>query len=145
MPRATAPRPALPSLAVANVAGDLPIRVTIGGQPTSADSRYAWSGGGLVLAISTVLPDAGLALELISTYVGHEDTDTVATHLTLAQGQDGQIESFRHRHDELNPTELARACAYDHVSRLLGVLADRSLVAQAAVDEHSFHQLERVE
>jgi hypothetical protein len=141
----SAPRAALRSLAVANLAGDLPIRVTFDGRRTATESRYAWSGGGLVLTIATVLPEAGLALELISTYVGHQDTDTIATQLTVGQGQEGRIETSHHRRDELNPTELARACAYDHVSRLLSALADRSLIAQADLDERTFHELERVE
>jgi hypothetical protein len=132
-------------LAVANLVGDLPIRVVIEGRRAAAESRYAWSGGGLVLTITTVLPDPGLAFELISTYVGHEDTDTIATHLTLGESREGQIETFRHRRDELNPTELARACAYDHVSRLLSALTARSLVAQADLNERTFYELEHVE
>jgi hypothetical protein len=130
---------------VSNVAGDLTMGVLIDGRPTLTDSRYAWSGGGLVLTITTVLPDVGLAFELISTYIGHHDTDTIAAHLTLGEGQEAQIQTSRHRHDELNPVELARACAYDHVSRLISALADRSLAAQVDLDEHTFHELERVE
>jgi len=121
------------------------MRVIVDDQPIPTHSRYAWGGGGLVLTITTVLPDASLAFELISTYIGHQDTDTIATHLTLGEGREGQIESCQHRHDELNPIELARACAYDHVSRLLSALADRSLAAQADLDEHTFYELERVE
>jgi hypothetical protein len=130
---------------MANLAGELPIRVMIDGRRAAADSRYAWSGGGLVLTITTVLPDAGLAFELISTYVGHQDTDTIATQLTLGEGHEGRIETIHHRRDELNPTELARACAYDHVARLLSALADRSWDATADLDEHTFRELERVE
>ena len=58
-------------------------------------------------------------VELISTYTGHTDTDTIATHLILGQGRDSEIDSCRHPHEQLNPVELARACAYDHASRLM--------------------------
>ena len=130
---------------MSNVAGELPIRVIIDGGDAPAHSHYTWSGGGVILTITTVLPDAGLAFELISTYIGHQDTDTIATHLTLGEGQEAQIEVSRHRQDELNPVELARACTYDHVSRLISALADRSLVAHVHLDERTFHELERVE
>ena len=46
-----------------------------------------------MLTIATVLPEEGLAFELISIYAGHRDTDTIATHLTLAQGREGAIDS----------------------------------------------------
>lgn len=63
--------------------GELPLRVNVNGRDRPSDSRYAWTGGGLVLTVTTVLPERGLAFELISTYVGHRDTDTIATYLVL--------------------------------------------------------------
>lgn len=130
---------------MSNVAGELAIRVFIDGRQTPTHSQYTWSGGGVVLTITTVLPNAGLAFELISTYIGHQDTDTIAAHLTLGEGREAKIETSRHSYDELNPIELARACAYDHVSLLINALADRSLAAQADLDERTFYELERVE
>ena len=56
--------------------GDLPLQVSVDDQVCEARSGYTWSGGGTVLTISTVLPDQGLAAELISTYVGHPSTGT---------------------------------------------------------------------
>ena len=58
--------------------------------------EYAWTAGGLVLTITPALPQPGLAFELVSTYTGHRDTDTIATHLILGQGRDGEIDSCRH-------------------------------------------------
>jgi hypothetical protein len=132
-------------ITVANLAGELPLEVILDGRPRPSHSRYAWSAGGLVLTIATVLPEPGLAFELISTYTGHPDTDTIATHLTLGQSRDGEIDSRRHPHQQLNPAELARACAYDHAGRLIDVLGDDRHPARVELDEHTFSELERVE
>ncbi len=126
---------------VANLAGELPLQVIVDGRTRPSHSRYAWSGGRLVLTIATVLPELGLAFEPISTYTWNHDTDTIATHLTLGQGRAGEIDGCRHPRHELNPAELARACAYDHASRLIG---DRHPV-RVELDEHTFSELERVE
>ena len=130
---------------MANLAGELPLQVIIDGRSRASHSRYAWTAGGLVLTIATVLPEPGLAFELISTYTGHQDTDTIATHLTLSQERDGEIESCRHPHEQLNPVELARACAYDHASRLIEALSGDEHLARVELDEHTFGELERVE
>ncbi|MDQ6805508.1 MAG: hypothetical protein M3065_11210 [Actinomycetota bacterium] len=130
---------------MANLVGELPFHVIVDGYPRPSLSRYTWSAGGLVLTITTVLPETGLAFELISTYTGHDDTDTIATHLTIGQGRHGEIDSCRHPHDQLNPVELARACAYDHASRLIEALGDSSHPARVELDEHTFSELERVE
>ena len=130
---------------MANLAGELPLQVLVDGRTRPSHSHYAWSAGGLVLTIATVLPEPGLAFELISTYTGHHDTDTIATHLTLGQGRDGEIDSCRHPHEQLNPVELARACAYDHASRLIEALGDSQHPARVELGEHTFRELERVE
>ena len=98
-----------------------------------------------MLTIATVLPESGLAFELISTYTGHPDTDTIATHLILGQGRDGEIDSCRHPHEQLNPVELAHACAYDHASRLIEALGDSRCPARVELSEHTFRELERIE
>ena len=130
---------------MANLAGELPLQVIVDGRARLSRSHYAWSAGGLVLTIATVLPEPGLAFELISTYTGHPDTDTIATHLTLGQSREGQVDTCRHLHEQLNPVELARACAYDHASRLIEVLGDEEHPARVELDEHTFSELERVE
>ena len=130
---------------MANLAGELPLQVIVDGRTRPSHSHYAWSAGGLVLTIATVLPEPGLAFELISTYTGHRDTDTIATHLTLGQGRESEIYSCRHPYEQLNPVELARACAYDHAGRLIETLSDTQHPARVELDEHTFRELERVE
>jgi len=130
---------------LANLAGELPLQVIVDGRIRPSHSNYAWNAGGLVLIIATVLPEPGLAFELISTYTGHTDTDTIATHLTLGQGRDSEIDSCRHPHEQLNPVELARACAYDHAGRLIEALGDSPHPTRVELNEHTFRNLERVE
>jgi hypothetical protein len=130
---------------MANLEGELPLQVAVDGGVRPSQSRYAWTAGGLVLTIATVLPEPGLAFELISTYTGHQDTETTATHLTLGLGRDGEIDSCQHPHEQLNPVDLARACAYDHANRLIEALSDGEHLARVELDEHTFSELERVE
>jgi hypothetical protein len=107
---------------------------------------YGWQGGGMVLTLSTVLPEQGLALELISTYVGHSQTPTVATHLLLGPvGHEAQIHTRRHPHRDLDPVEDPRACVYDHVRELIEALQSAGRNAKVRLDESSFAELERVQ
>ena len=131
--------------AVANLAGELPLTVKVDGRPRPSESRYDWAAGGRVLTVSTVIPETGLAFELISTYVGHQDTDTMVTHLTLRHGRRGEIEARRHPHEQLNLVGLARGCAYDHANRLIERLCDHGHKVTIELGEHTFSQLERVE
>ena len=120
--------------------------VTIDDQPCEAHSTYSWSGGGCVLTLSTVLPERGLAAELISTYVGHTDTATIAIHLMLGSvGQQASIATAEHAHEDLDPVESARECAYDHANRLIELLGGNGSHLRVKLDERSFTQLERVE
>lgn len=129
---------------MANMQGDLPVQVSVDGRLCEAHSTYAWSGGGTVLTISTVLPDRGLAAELISTYVGHRGTRTVATHLMLGPvGQASDITTVDHEH--LSPPESSRECAYDHAHQLIDQLRAVGHEASVELDELSFAELERVE
>lgn len=124
--------------------GDLLVQVSVDGQPCEAHSTFAWGGGGTVLTISTVLPERGLSVELISTYVGHASTPTIATHLMLGPaGQENDVATDQHEH--LAPAENARECAYDHAHRLIEALRAASGEASVLLDELSFAELERVE
>jgi len=126
--------------------GDIPMTVTIDDRPCEAHGTYGWSGGGSVLTLSTVLPERGLAAELISTYVGHTDTPTIATHLMLGPvGQSASIATAEHALEDLCPVESARECAYDHAHRLIEVLGATGRHVSVQLDERSFTQLERVE
>jgi hypothetical protein len=100
----------------------------------------------MVLTISTVLPERGLALELISTYVGHPHTGTLATHLLLGPvGHPAEIHTSEHEHEHLDPVERPRACAYDHAHQLIDTLRAIGREASVQLDELSFAELERVE
>ena len=129
---------------MANLSGDLPLHVTVDAQPREAHATYAWSAGGTVLTISTVVPDRGLAVELVSTYVGHASTPTIATHLML--GPVGHANTVRTvEHEQLDPTEHARECVYDHARELIEQLCAAGREAAVELDELSFSELERVE
>ena len=129
---------------VANTRGDLLLSVSVDHRLCEAQSTYAWSGGGTVLTISTVLPARGLAAELISTYVGPAGTRTVATHLMLGPvGQENDILTVEH--ENLSPAERARECAYDHAHELIEQLRAVGHETSVELDELSFAELERVE
>jgi hypothetical protein len=120
---------------VANIRGDIPLRVTIDGRACEPYSTYSWSGGA-VLTLSTVLPERGLAAELISTYVGHTDTPTIATHLMIGPvGQAGLIATAEHAHEDLNPVESARECAYDHAHELIDAVGGLGHQIRVQLDE----------
>ncbi len=124
--------------------GDIPLTVTIDDRPCEARSSYSWSGGGAVLTLSTVLPERGLAAELISTYVGHTDTPTIATHLMLGPvGQPASIATAEHAHEDFDPVESARECAYDHAHQLIELLDAAGRRVTVQLDEVSFTELER--
>jgi hypothetical protein len=129
---------------MANMRGDFPLRSWVDGRPREAHSTYAWSGGGMVLTISTVLPDRDLAAEMISAYVGHPSTRTVATHLMLGPvGHESDVSIIEHEH--LSPAECARECAYDHAHQLIEHLRSAGRDASVQLDERSFAELERIE
>jgi hypothetical protein len=131
---------------MANLRGEIPLRVLIDDRPCESHSIYGWQGGGMVLTFSTVLPERELALELISTYVGHPHTVTIATHLLLGPvGRRAEIHTSEHPHEELDPVESPRGCAYDHVERLMESLHRLGREASVRLDESSFAQLQRVE
>jgi hypothetical protein len=126
--------------------GDLCLEVLAKGRACEAHSTYSWAGGGMVLTISTVLPQRDLAVELISTYVGHPHTPTIVTHLMLGPpGRVAEVRSIQRANADLDPIEGARECAYDHAHELidgLGVLGHEIAVQ---LDERTFAELERVE
>ena len=126
--------------------GDLPVSVSVDGRSRQVQATYSWAAGGRVLTFSTVLAEADLAVELISTYVGHADTATVATHLILGPiGHAAEIHTTEHEHEHLDPVERTRECAYDHAHQLISALWQAGLEAGVRLDESSFAQLDRVE
>lgn len=132
-------------LDVANMRGEVPLQVVIDGVECETHSTYTFAAG-VVLVISTVLPERGLAFELVSTYVGTSGVRTAATHLALGPvGCSSSIEHVEHRDDRLGPVMDPRACAYDHAQQLIDRLAARGRRASVRVDEATFSALERVD
>jgi hypothetical protein len=129
---------------VANTHGELPLQVSVNDRPRTAHSTYSWSAGGRVLTLSTVLPDRDLAVEMISTYVGHPKTPTIATHLILGP-VDHPAEIRTAQHEHLNPAENARECAYDHAHQLIKALGAAGHQANVQFDELTFSEIERIE
>jgi hypothetical protein len=126
--------------------GDLRLEVSVGGRRCKAHSTYSWAGGGMVLTISTVLPQRDLAVELISTYVGHPHTPTIVTHLMLGPpGRMAQIRSVQRGHEDFDPIEGARECAYDHAHELMDGVGGLGHEISVRLDERAFAELERVE
>jgi hypothetical protein len=126
--------------------GDLPMLVVVDGRPRGAHSTYGFSAGGMVLTISTVLPERPLALELISTYVGHPQTDTIVTYLLLGPvGHPAEIHAAERGHEHLDPVERPRDCAYDHAHQLIDAVQAVGHAARVQLDEGSFTTLERVD
>lgn len=128
-----------------NLSGEIAFRVLQGGEILASRTEYAWTGGGLVLTIATVLPDHDLAFELISTYAAAPSTDTTAIHIVCGQGCDASITTRRYECDsaQLHPVHAPRGCAYDHAQQLIDVLAERGVTVETS--EISFDALERVD
>jgi hypothetical protein len=104
-----------------------------------------WAGP-YVLVIATVLPEAGLAFEVHSTFVGHEGVLTCATHLTLGPvGHSPVIVPVEHERANLDPTIKARECAYEHAGVVLETLKRLGYEVGIDVPDDAFEELERVE
>jgi hypothetical protein len=126
--------------------GVLPLDIRLDGEAVEAHSTYAAAAGGRVLTIATVLPEHGLAFELISTYVGHAEVPAHVTHLALGPvGHPASIEHVEDREQQLDPVADPRACAYDHAHHLIEALSALGYRASVEVDERTFTALERVE
>ena len=84
--------------------------------------------GPYVLALQTVMPQGGLAVELHSTFVGHAAVRTQATHLLL--GPVGQPPSVITRDDAsgiVDPVNRPDSCVYAHCHELIDLLGARGL------------------
>jgi hypothetical protein len=121
------------------------LAVTLDGRQVSSETICTWAGP-YVLVIATTLPDHGLAMEVHSTFVGHEGVETCATHLTLGPvGRKPVIVPVEHEHANLEPTLMARECAYEHVEIVLETLKHLGYEVGIDVPDNAFEELERVE
>ena len=120
-------------------------QVTLDGEPAPSGTRFTWAGL-YMLCLHTVIPQAGLALELHSTFVGHEGIDTHATQLLLGPpGRTTPIHVNRHEHENVDPTFEPRTCVYEHAQHLIEALQNLGWHASMNVpDERAFGELEHV-
>lgn len=104
-----------------------------------------WAGP-YVLVVATTLPERQLAVEVHSTFVGHEGVATLATHLNLGPaGHAPFIAAAEHEHAHLDPTLKVRECVYEHADVVLETLKGLGYKVGIDVADDAFGQLERVE
>ncbi|HEX5308942.1 MAG TPA: hypothetical protein VFW38_07670 [Solirubrobacteraceae bacterium] len=123
----------------------VPLAIARDGRRIASETTCIWAGA-YVLTIATALPDQGLALEVHSTFVGHEGVPTCVTHLTLGPvDHDPVIAQVEHPHASLDPILRARECAYEHVQIVLETLKQLGYEVTIDVPDNAFEDLERVE
>jgi hypothetical protein len=119
--------------------------IKLDGRETESETTCAWVGP-YILGIVTVLPEPGLAVEVNSTFVGHEGVPTCSTHLTLGPvGHAPFIVTAEHEYTSLDPTIRARECAYEHAQAVLESLKGLGYQVGVDVRDDAFVELERVE
>jgi len=124
---------------------DIQLKITLDGQSVTSETTCTWAGP-YALAVETTLPDRGLAVELHSLFVGHEDVPTCATHLSLGPvGRDPSIFTTEHEHSELDPKTEPRECAYEHMNILVEILTRLGYQVALDVADQAFGELERVD
>lgn len=114
-------------------------------QQIQSETTCTWAGAH-VLTVHTVIPRGDLALELHSTFVGHEGVEAHSVHLVLGPpGSRPRLTTAEHPNAELDPTLSPRACAYEHAQRLIEILAGLGHKPRIHVlGDGAFEQLERV-
>ena len=119
---------------------------TIDGSPVGSETTCLWAGP-YILAITTVLPDEGLAAELHSTFVGHTPEPTCVTHLMIGLGPRGRSHTITAEHPRacLDPEIKARECVYEHAAILCQALELHGYETAIDVPDDAFEELERVE
>lgn len=119
--------------------------VKLDGRRVQSETTCMWAGA-YVLVLATVLPESGLAFELVSSFVGHRDVATHVTHLVLGPpGNAGEISTDDHAHESLDPMIRARECAYEHVQVLLEQLTSLGYDVSIDVPDDAFDELERID
>lgn len=123
----------------------VPLRVVLDGRQAASETVCMWAGA-YALTIATTLPDHGLALEVHSTFVGHQGVPTCVTHLTLGPVEhDPTIVQVDHPHASLDPVLRVRECAYEHAQIVLAALKQLGYEVAIEVPDDAFEDLERVE
>lgn len=93
-----------------------------------------------VVVLDTTLPDQGI--ELHSTYVGHEHTRTVASHLVLAPEYRETLVAERD-HEQIPVPYGRQRCLYDHLLRLQDLCEQLGINAQIPVSEDALGAVAR--
>jgi hypothetical protein len=108
-----------------------------------ASETVCASAGAHALTIVTTLPEKELAFELTSSFVGHEDVATHATHLALGPpGHEPQISVREYEHANVDPVLGPRDCAYEHVAIILEQLTQLGYEVSIEVPDDAFEELE---
>lgn len=108
-----------------------------------ASETVCVSAGAHALALVTTLPEKGLAFELTSSFVGHKDVTTHATHLALGPpGHEPRISVREYEHAHVDPVYGPRDCAYEHVAILLEQLTELGYGVSIEVPDDAFEELE---
>ena len=98
-------------------------RLAVDGEPLVCTSRLSY-GGAYQLTIWTIVP--ALALELHSSYLGHPNGDTAASHLQLRPGEQPLTVTDHHPGPSLPVREARRLCLYDHLAALRDLVAEHT-------------------
>jgi hypothetical protein len=123
----------------------VPLEVNLDGHKVATETVCVWAGA-YVLVVATTLPDRGLAVEIHSTFVGHEGVPTAASHLILGPPDHAPVLSTaEHEHANLDPMLKPRECVYEHADLLLETLKGLGYDVGIEFADDAFEELERVE
>jgi hypothetical protein len=104
--------------------------LTVDGRPLACTTSLAYAGA-YQLTLSSVVPE--LAVELHSSYLGHPDGETAASHLRLRPGEAPSTVAELEPRGSLPVREGRRLCLYDHLAVLRELVADEA-GARVSVD-----------
>jgi hypothetical protein len=118
------------------------LKVELDGDQVASETVCV-SAGAHALTIVTTLPERGLAFELTSSFVGHEDVATHGTHLALGPpGRRPLISATEYEHSSIDPVLRPRDCAYEHVGIILEQLTGLGYEVSIDVPDDAFEELE---
>ena len=120
----------------------VPLTIRVNGLPVRSVTEFSAVGAHvIVLATTTDSPRA--SINVTSTYVAHQDTDTHATHLVMRRGADPQMETRMHRRGALAiDADERRGCLYEHLQQVLAALSAGTRRASIDVFEHAAEVLD---
>jgi len=121
----------------------IPLQINIAGEPVASETTAMWAGPYL-LAVATVLPDRGIALDVHSSFLGHAGVPTLASHIVLGPvGATPYAVTAEHDHESLDPSLRPRECFYEHAGVVVEALKALSENVGIDVPDDAFTALER--